>query len=136
MAVREATRLDSPLQSPNARPGTGQDILSAATQIMSWPPDQGSLRFAAAPFPKTVLNGSSRVRQCRTFVPSLGKLAVVAVFLRSQVIFLAGLGDGSTTLTPMPGRFHAGLPKGNEATADARPTDCYPSSVAQLAPPD
>jgi hypothetical protein len=50
MAVRAATRLGSPLQGPNLPVLVpARDILSAATQIMSWPPGQGSLRFAAGP---------------------------------------------------------------------------------------
>src|SRR6185312_4189556 len=36
-----------------------------------------------------------------------------------RVILLAGLGDGSTPQIPMPGRFHAGFPKGHVSSARA-----------------
>ena len=38
-------------------------------------------------------------------------------FCGSQVILFAEPGDGSATLTPMPGRFHAGLSKGHVESA-------------------
>jgi hypothetical protein len=58
----------------------GYSLCSHSNNVLASRPGFSSI--CCRTYSQTVLNGSSRVRQCRTFVTSLGKLAVVAVFLR------------------------------------------------------
>ena len=81
MAVRASTRLDSPLQGPNLPVLVPAGIFSLQPLKYVLASRPGFSSNCCRTCSQTVLNGSSRVRQCRTFVTSLGKLAV-AVFLR------------------------------------------------------